>query len=300
MILIISKNQETTTNEVIKWLIAMGKKFIRVNEDEFFEIKVAQKRVYIKSYRNRFFLDEIESVWYRRGGIKFKNFQYNNPSVDSHMQEHQHWLEDYVIKTIESKKHINKQSTSAVNKLLVLEQAKKVGLDVPEYFLAENTDDVVLNRTITKPITGNIIINAYEDHSESIMYTNIIEKKEQDSFFISFFQEKIEKDFEIRSFYLNGKFYSTAIISQSDEQTKTDFRKYNLEKPNRNIRYNLPNHIEEKVHQLMQLLDVNCGSIDFIKSDEKFYFLEVNTVGQFLGVSSICNYAAEKAIAEYL
>ena len=132
------------------------------------------------------------------------------------------------------------------------------------------------------------------------MYTHVIDHQEEDSFFITFFQEKIEKDFEIRSFYLNGRFFSTAIISQNDERTKTDFRKYNLEKPNRNVRYNLPIEIEGKTRQLMELLDINCGSIDFIKSEEKFYFLEVNTVGQFLGVSSMCNYGAEKAIAEYL
>lgn len=300
MILIISKKQETTTNEVIKWLLAMDKKFIRVDEDEVFEIKTNEKRIYIESHKNCFYIDEINSVWYRRGGLKFKNFQYDSPAVNIHMQEHQHWLQDYVIKKIESKKHINKQSNSAVNKLLVLEQAKKVGLDVPAYYLAENTDEVVLDKTIIKPLTGNITINDYQDYAESIMYTNIIEHKEKDSFFITFFQEKIEKDFEIRSFYLNGEFFSTAIMSQSDERTKTDFRKYNLQKPNRNVRYNLPVEIAEKTHQLMLLLDVNCGSIDFIKSGEKFYFLEVNTVGQFLGVSALCNYAAERAIAEYL
>ncbi|WP_175635076.1 grasp-with-spasm system ATP-grasp peptide maturase [Pedobacter ghigonis] len=300
MILIISKKQETTTNEVIKWLLAMDKKFIRVDEDEVFEIRAKEKRIYIESHRNCFYIDEVTSVWYRRGRLRFKNIQYDNPAVDIHMQEHQHWLQDYVIKKIESKKHVNKQSTSAVNKLMVLEQAKKLGLDVPEFYLAEDTAEVVLDKTIIKPLTGNITINNYKDYAESIMYTNIIEHKEKDSFFITFFQEKIEKDFEIRSFYLNGEFFSTAIMSQSDERTKTDFRKYNLQKPNRNVRYNLPVEIEEKTHQLMLLLDVNCGSIDFIKSGEKFYFLEVNTVGQFLGVSAMCNYAAEKAIAEYL
>lgn len=300
MILIISKNQETTTNEVIKWLVSMGKKFIRVHEDEVFDIRVAQKRLYLESYRNKFFLDEINSVWYRRGRLRFSRLQYSSPAVNVHMNEHQHWLEDYVIKTIESKKHINKQSTSAVNKLFVLEQAQKVGLTIPNSFLATDTTEAILNQTITKPITGNITINGFEGRADSIMYTSVIEEHEKDPFFISFFQEKIEKDFEIRSFYLNGKFFSTAIMSQSDEQTKLDFRKYNLKKPNRNVRYQLPKDIEEKTDLLMKSLDINCGSIDFIKSGEKYYFLEINTVGQFLGVSTICNYAAEKAIADYL
>jgi glutathione synthase/RimK-type ligase-like ATP-grasp enzyme len=35
------------------------------------------------------------------------------------------------------------------------------------------------------------------------------------------------------------------------------------------------------VDELMKLLDLNCGSIDFIKSGDKFYFLEINPTGQF-------------------
>jgi hypothetical protein len=35
MILIISKNKETTTTEVIKWLSVMDKKYIRIHENEF-------------------------------------------------------------------------------------------------------------------------------------------------------------------------------------------------------------------------------------------------------------------------
>lgn len=300
MILIISQNQEITTTEVIKWLLKMNKSFIRVHEDEVFEIKTKEKRLYLTSQRNCFFIDDITSVWYRRGGLRFKQLHYKNESINLSMNEYQHWLEDYVIKTLESKKHINKESNSDVNKLLVLEQAKKKGLDVPDYFLADHTDEVVLNKTIIKTIGGNPRIENILKDSSGMMYTSVVREREDDFFLITFFQEKIEKDFEIRSFYLNGKIWSTAIFSQTDEQTKIDFRKYNDKKPNRNVPYHLPKCIEEKIHLLMQALDLNCGSLDFIKSKNKYYFLEVNTVGQFLGASIICNYSLEKEIADYL
>lgn len=300
MILIISNNGETTTTKVIKNLFEMGKPFIRIHEDEFFDIKTDKKRIVLVSEKNKFFLDEITSVWYRRGGLKFKRLKYNNESVNNHMDETQHWLEDYVIKTLESKKTINKQSNSHVNKLFVLEKAQKAGLNVPKYFLAENTNEVVVNKTITKALTENVILDTISKNSDAIIYTSIIEEKENEDFFITFFQEKIEKDFEIRSFYLDGKMWSTAIISQNDEQTKTDFRKYNDKKPNRKVRYQLPKDIEEKTHHLMQSLDLSCGSIDFIKSGDNFFFLEVNPVGQFYGLSTMCNYSLEKEIAKYL
>ncbi|MDG4654010.1 grasp-with-spasm system ATP-grasp peptide maturase [Chryseobacterium arthrosphaerae] len=300
MILIISNNGDTTTTKVIRELSSMGKQLIRVHEDEVFEIKTEKKRIYLISDRNRFFLDEITSTWYRRGGIRFKRLSYNNESLHIHMDETQHWLEDYVIKTLESKKSINKQSNSHVNKLLVLKKAQEAGLDVPHFFLAENTDEVKIGQTITKAITENVILDAIDQYSDAILYTSVVEERENKDFFITFFQEKVEKDFEIRSFYLEGTLWSTAIFSQNDEQTKTDFRKYNQKKPNRRIPYQLPESIEEKTRQLMCSLDLNCGSIDFIKSGDYFYFLEVNPVGQFLGLSTICNYSLEKEIAQYL
>ncbi|RXM50290.1 MULTISPECIES: grasp-with-spasm system ATP-grasp peptide maturase [unclassified Chryseobacterium] len=300
MILIISENKENTTNEVIKYLLAMNKKFIRVHEDEVFEIKTDQKRLFLVSHRNRFYLDEINSIWYRNGGLNFRRLHYKNESINLNMNEYQHWLEDYVRKTLESKKHINKESNSDLNKLLVLEQAKKVGLDVPDYFLADNTDEVEFNKTIIKTIGGNPRAENIFKDTTGMMYTSIVKEPQKGNFFITFFQEKIEKDFEIRSFYLNGKVWSTAIFSQNDEQTKVDFRKYNHKRPNRNVPYQLPKSIEEKIHLLMLSLDLNCGSLDLIKSKDTFYFLEVNAIGQFLGHSVICNYSLEKEIANYL
>lgn len=300
MILIFSINQELTTTEVTRWLTLMNKKFIRINENEVFEIKIFQKRIFLESQKNSFFLDEISSVWYRRGGLKFKHWRYQNKAIDLYMDETQHWLQDYVLSVLESKTHINKQSTKNVNKLTVLDRARECGLDVPKYFLAENTKDVVLNETIIKSITQNVIIENIDKDRDGIMYTNVVEDHEEENFFISFFQEKIEKDYEIRSFYLNGKIWSFAIFSQKDEQTKIDFRRYNLKNPNRNVRYNLPLEIESKIHVLMKTLDLNCGSIDFLKSKDKYYFLEVNPIGQFSGLSAKCNYSLERELASYL
>jgi len=300
LILIISNNNEITTTEVIKWLLKLGKNFIRVHEDEIFDIKIKEKRIYIESLRNSFFIDEITSVWYRRGGLKFNRLLYKNEAINLNMNEYQHWLEDYIMKVLESKKHINKQSNSDINKLLVLEEAQKTGLDIPSYFLADTTDDVILNKTIIKTIGGNPRMENILKDSSGMMYTTVIQENEDENFFITFFQEKIEKDYEIRSFYLNGKIWSMAIFSQNDDQTKVDFRKYNDKKPNRKVPYCLPKSVEQKIHLLMQSLDLNSGSVDFIKSGSKYYFLEVNPVGQFLGMSVLCNYLLEKEIAEYL
>lgn len=300
MILILTSDNDYSTNEVIKWLIVQKKHFLRIYESEIFEIKTENKRIYLKSERNKFFLDEISSVWYRRGSLKFKRLHYSHPSINEHMHETQHWLEDFILKTIESKRHINKQTNSSVNKLWVLKKAQDVGLDIPNYFLSENLKEVEIGKTITKTITGGGEILDIEDNFNGLMYTSLVNSNFDKEIFISFFQENVDKDFEVRSFYLNEKIWSFAIFSQNDEQTRLDFRKYNDEKPNRNVRYNLPESIEAKICKLMKELDLNSGSLDFIKSGNEFYFLEVNPIGQFTNFSFLCNEYLEKEIANYL
>ena len=92
-----------------------------------------------------------------------------------------------------------------------------------------------------------------------------------------------------------------AILSQKDGQTKIDFRKYNNSKPNRVMPYKMPNEIETKIIKLMQILDLNTGSLDFIYSDKnEFVFLEINPIGQYANVSYHGNYYLDKIIAEEL
>lgn len=108
----------------------------------------------------------------------------------------------------------------------------------------------------------------------------------------------VEKKYEIRSFFIDNKFYSMAIFSQTDEQTKIDFRKYSN---NRNEPYKLPFDIENKLKSLFKKLDLNTGSIDLIvDKNDNYIFLEINPVGQYGMTSFPCNYNLEETIANYL
>jgi D-alanine-D-alanine ligase-like ATP-grasp enzyme len=52
---------------------------------------------------------------------------------------------------------------------------------------------------------------------------------------------------------------------------------------------------------MMQKADLNCGSLDLIKSkDGRYVFLEVNPSGQFGMVSYPCNYYLEEEVAKSL
>ena len=139
----------------------------------------------------------------------------------------------------------------------------------------------------------------YSVYTEEIDNDNIDQLSEY--FYPSLFQSKLEKEYEIRSFYIDGEFYSMAIFSQSDETTKVDFRKYNEKKPNRNVPFKLPNEISLKLKLFMHEMDLSSGSIDLVYTiSNEFIFLEVNPVGQFAMTSEPCNYYLEKTIAKKL
>lgn len=92
-----------------------------------------------------------------------------------------------------------------------------------------------------------------------------------------------------------------AIFSQNNKKTDIDYRNYDKDRPNRCIPFNLPEEIKEKLIQFLNYTYYNTGSFDLIVSDEnEYYFLEINPIGQFGGLSYKCQYKIEEKIAKFL
>jgi len=180
-----------------------------------------------------------------------------------------------------------------------------VGFEIPPTFVTRKKEKLYSfqanhGNIITKAIQESLFFinnnSVYSNYTEEITDNSIssIEKE----FFPSLFQKKLDKKYELRIFYLKGKCYSMAIFSQEDDKTSVDFRKYNKEKPNRNIPYKLPLKIERKINNFMSLVRLDTGSIDLVVTkDNKYVFLEVNPVGQYDMVTKPCNYYLDKEIA---
>lgn len=318
MVIIASSTFDQSTNEVIDWLRYLNIDYIRINQET--EIEINKIELSNNSFFYSFNIDKktvnsnlINGYWYRRGGlgyIKQPNLKLKESSIKREIQDHLEGelfeLKNFFIKALE--KNSNKIGSfylKSLNKLEILLIAKELGFRIPETF-------VINCRTDLNQIKGNLITKAIQEtksynlNLESIkgvyaLYTTEITDRTKipQKIFPTKVQTNIKKKFEIRSFYLNGKIFSMAIFSQTDSQTKTDFRKYNILKPNRNVPYQLPIEIEEKIILLMNRLQLNNGSLDIIKDvNNEFYFLEVNPIGQFGMVSHPCNYFLEKLIAK--
>lgn len=306
MILILSDNNDLSTTQVINWLEVYKIKWLRVNpEDKINLIFIGDDIEFLinsKTYK----LTDFTSFWYRRGYFNF-DFENIKSQVFSKFQKNElKDFTDFIYYKINLLPHLNNIFNSSVNKLIVSDFARKIGIKTPNDYVFSNLENLNKNlnskeKHITKAISGDSI-SLFESFI-IYNYSSILNKEEikTKNFFPSLVQNYIHKKYELRIFYLAGTFYTMAIMSQNDNQTVVDFRVYNDEKPNRNVPFQLPNGIEIKLDKLMRKLNLNSGSIDMIVTPENEYvFLEVNPVGQFGMTSYPCNFNLEKKIAEYL
>ena len=253
-------------------------------------------------------LKNISFYWYRRGRFKLLS-HYNKEEVKQYVQRENNvvlsWLNNYLFKNTPN---LNSILTMNVNKVLVCDIARDLGLNVPQHIITTQKNDVrcfkkKYGTIITKSLDGLPGFQFSDKNCSS--KTQLLSEKDikrcPDTFSPSLFQEYITKKFEIRTFFIKDSFYSSAIFSQNDLQTSVDFRNYNREKPNRVIPYKLPLPLEDKLRELNSKLLINSGSYDLIKTPQnEFFFLEVNPIGQFAQVSIPCNYYLEKNIAKII
>lgn len=321
-LLIISKADfELTTNEVCNWLNYHKIPYVRLNVDrianpKYYEINIDFNDntldIFDKINFESINLKEIKVVWCRRFLDKtFDNLISDENTLDYNIIQFAKFqsteknqflriLYDFYPKWIWTDYYKN----TFVDKISVLKLARKNGLIVPKTYVV-NSKTQLLNimkkspNLITKPITEGT--GFFIEKGGYIMHTQKVKAPKINQFLPSLFQEQIEKEFEIRIFYLDKKTYSMAIFSGGNQKTKVDFRNYDLFNPNRYIPYNLPEEVEKKITSLMEELNLKTGSIDMIKNkNNEYVFLEVNPIGQFGMVSSPCNYHLEMKVAEYL
>ncbi|HOZ15649.1 MAG TPA: grasp-with-spasm system ATP-grasp peptide maturase [Tenuifilaceae bacterium] len=308
MINIISEYADSSTNKVIDWLLYYNHAFNRINAD----VSLKCQDIIIDNSKIK---KKKDILWFRRGRIQLKNpyVVFEDEELDKDLKEQltneKRILTEYVYRKIKSNsKSIGDfYKTIDLNKLNVLEKAKETGLKIPPTLITTSKESLVTffrehKNIITKAISDVKAFN-YNRKGFIYTYTSMVEDIESlpDEFFPSLFQKNISKKYELRVFYLNKKFYSMAIFSQNDSQTKTDFRNYNFEKPNRNVPYSLPRVVKVKINKLMKVLELETGSLDLlVDENDDYYFLEINPVGQYGMVSYPCNYYLDKIIAEEL
>ncbi len=324
MLLIISRHNDLSTQDVINWLLYYGAKVCVLNEVNYIEdIVIEIKDTYLKfllktSKKEYIDLTEVKGVWFRRGEILFsrrykvevinnkKTSQYKDHIINFCKEEVEgikEFIYQYLYDTCQC---LGRPHTNRLNKLFLLHVAKKIGVSIPDTYVTSNIDldkKVLHHYNFIKPIQEGIFYFIDKTKEDLKMLNKRVQAKliPYSYSFPTLFQNEIKKQFEIRSFYLNKHFYSIAIFSQRHKKSIYDFRDYSFDDENYMRPFKLPNILEKKLSEIMNYIKLNTGSIDLIYSNTgEYYFLEVNPVGQFGFVSTYGGYDLEKKIAKIL
>ncbi|PSK94191.1 grasp-with-spasm system ATP-grasp peptide maturase [Taibaiella chishuiensis] len=327
MILIVSDHTDTSTSVVINWIESKGKAWIRLNDFDFESNGVdfiysdssssSQGLFSLVINGQEINSNQIRKIWYRRffASVAINITSANEEraamkaKVEGFVVNEKHSLKNVLANTVpDESKWLNRPVNSNINKIDQLVAAKKLGFDIPGHMITNNKKHLIsfkqkCGKIIVKPLYNIRSISIR--HKTYVPFTSLISEtfieKLGEHFFPSFFQEYIEKQYEIRTFYLNGICYSMAMFSQRNDKTTIDFRNYDNNRPNRRVPYKLPSDIEVRIDTFMKAMGLNSGSLDFIyATNGKYYFLEVNPVGQFGMVSYPCNYYLEEKISNFL
>lgn len=311
MILLISSKYDVSTNIVIQWLNYYGVDFLRLHTEEFSTLNsFSISNQSISLAINDLNLDAITGIWHRRGRLRnLPNSLNDLGKVTTYLKKE----EDSLIKSIETslkatKKYIGSYISEIENyKLDHLIAAKECNLNIPDSIVTTSKKSLLdfyakYDQIISKDLRYAINIKSDEISINSIGTFKVTEDliyELDDHFAPIYAQEYIEKEFEIRIFFIEDRFFSMGIFSQQDKQTIVDYRNYNDEIPNRCVPINLPNNLTKQLLDFTQKVKLNTGSIDMIYSiDERYVFLEVNPMGQFDWLSKNCNYYIEESIAK--
>lgn len=316
MILILSfDSYEQGTDPVIDWLLHSNASFIKVSINDILFGKndclldISNGNLYIKGQKVN---DLIHVVWFRRLINETKLIrdyqELHSLNLATDMLSEVEIIFKFLVKIFEKKKWLPGFNGFYLNKLDELKIAKEIGLNVPKSILTNNKINLL---QFFDKCSGNIITKAVGKKSyyknENVIYAGLTKQLVfqeielyDNCFFPSFFQEKIEAEIEIRSFILNDKIYSTAILL-NEGKTHCDMKLYTKSRKYHQLPYKLPEEIQAQLKEFLKQVELNTGSVDMIKStDGKYYYLEVNPVGQYLHPSVNCNYYIEKEIALWL
>jgi len=314
MIAVQTIKDDISTNHVLDWIFFLknGQEILRLNDEITINGLSIDDNVVLTLGDEDYDLTDVSKYWYRRGGFRASK------GGDLSWADIPFYKE---INSVYSKLNLfgnnfslGKLSNNSIDKIQMLLLARYSGLEIPKTIVTGNYKklnaflSLCNGRVITKAIDNDDveIFNTSEYTCNLCLSTKLIDPERFSDIHLedripALFQQYIDKKYEIRVFYLHGKFYSMAIFSQQNEKTKIDFRNYDREFPNRTIPYSLPDSLKEKIEVFMKAMDLNTGSLDLIFSaDNQYVFLEVNPIGQYEWVEKNCNFPISREIAKEL
>lgn len=322
MILVFTERADLNSRTVLAYLNNHREPFEVFLEDDAIELEYTIERNVFdyRVYKNHRFVctsDDLKAVWYRRTDIQVYRFgtgEFSQDGLKVYSDEHLKTRTEQIKRCFHAKRCLGKFGYGNYNKMEFLEICTSLDIEIPKTLITRSKEKLldfwnncrkeIITKSLAFPFECIHYTESGEIDSYRMGYTVPVGKSELESlpdfFDLSMFQEKLDKLFEIRTIYLDGKSYSQAIFSQSREVAALDYR-LGYDSGMRMCNYTLPENIETQVQKLMKKLGLNFGSLDIVVTkDKRYVFLEVNPNGQYGAVSQTTNSNVDYKVAKFL
>ncbi len=296
-----------------------GAQAIRFNTDLYpgqtaltVDYRHGQWRQWLHTAEGTHDLTNIEAVWYRRLriGKQLKGTmdeEYLGPAIDESRRTFMGFmagLDCFVFDPVWRVRY-------AEVKQVQLKIAQQVGLNIPMTQFSNHEADVQAfygatgEQMITK-MQASFAIN--RQGQEHVVFTNAVTAADVSNLeglalCPMQFQQKIEKQVELRITIVGDRVFAASVDSQASGKSDLDWRKDGTGLIDQWQPYDLPNEVAQKLLRLMDYLQLNYGAADMIVTpDGQYYFLEVNPVGEYFWLDKAARgeFPISETIAEVL
>lgn len=315
MILLLTDAYDQHTDIVAAKLLSQGHYFFRLNLDTQSLQKTAitfdGNRWLISNNLGMISSGDIKCVWLRRPFVELTLQEQNQNDVNFKIWKGE-WNKTLLgfYTKIRSVPWLNplKEAYRAENKYLQMEEAIKVGFQIPPTLITNEKHKILdFTEKYKKVVLKLMTQEFYQDsdgHYKGI-YVNLLDIDNFDDFGDSsenpiVLQAYIPKSFEVRYTVVGLTHHVCRIESQKSEISNVDWRRYDI--PNTpHVPIDPPLEIRKKVNQLMKNLELFYGALDFIVTpSNEWYFLEVNAIGQWLWIEDLTGLNISDSIVNWL
>jgi glutathione synthase/RimK-type ligase-like ATP-grasp enzyme len=188
--------------------------------------------------------------------------------------------------------------------------ARSLGLDVPRTLLTNDPDAVRAfaagcpGGLVTKMIDSSVWIET--EAGKEAIYTRTLETEELEALegldlCPMLFQERIPKARELRITVVGSRMFIAAVDSSASIEGADDWRRDRALVGSFRPCDDLPESVRERIFALLDQLGLNFATVDMIYTpDDRYVFIEVNTVSFFEFVERSAGLPISAAVADLL
>ena len=313
MILIVTNEQDLTSDYLVLELRRRELPFNRLNSERFSEAKVlfdpkrGEDAWTVDLEGNKIDFNKVRAAYLRRPGTPPANKVVKQGAARRYCEVEWGAALTAALNSL-GERWLNSPLAilAAENKPRQLSLAYSLGFAIPDTLVTNDlkkTQCLISEGTcVAKPLREALL---EENGEERVIFTNRLNKLvETDGLKVSIapviFQREIKKRSDIRATVVGDNVFAAEILSQDFDETKTDWRRGS--RPDLQHRpHELPDNLQKKCVLLVRALGLRFGAVDLILDQGGgYWFLEVNPNGQWAWIENRTGLPLTQAIVDEL